>query len=264
MTDDSRPDDRFGRIAPIHDKATSKMSTLSAILHQDPKPVSGIIPAIPAELERLINRCLRKDPQRRWQTMADLKVALDELKEDSDSERSQTLPPRVARFASVRFSIVAVALAAAIVLAVAGWYRLSRQPGSKLETPLNPVPLTTYPGTEGRPSFSPDGTQVAFAWCSSGNCDTYIKQIGVEPPVRMTKDPLPDVEPAWSPDGQTIAFMRRISDRRAGVMLIPQRGGQERLVVERDVVRQLPGTGPEPGVAWTPDSKWLVFPWRSA
>ncbi|MBP1599298.1 MAG: serine/threonine protein kinase, partial [Acidobacteria bacterium] len=46
-------------------QGTSKMSTLSAILHQEPKPVSGITPAIPADLEKLINRCLRKDPERR-------------------------------------------------------------------------------------------------------------------------------------------------------------------------------------------------------
>jgi len=70
---------------------TSKMSTLAAILHQEPKPVSGITPAIPADLEKLINRCLRKDPARRWQTMADVKVALDELKEDSDSGRLATV-----------------------------------------------------------------------------------------------------------------------------------------------------------------------------
>src|SRR5512136_325637 len=65
----------------------SKMSTLSAILHQEPKPVSDITPAIPAELERLINRCLRKDPAKRLQHMDDVKLALEELKEDSDSGR---------------------------------------------------------------------------------------------------------------------------------------------------------------------------------
>jgi len=44
------------------------------------------------------------------------------------------------------------------------------------------VPLTTYPGTENTPSFSPDGTQVAFVWCSGGprrDCHIYIKQVAV-------------------------------------------------------------------------------------
>src|SRR5512136_3273977 len=56
-------------------QGTSKLSTLSAILHQEPKPVSGITPAIPAEFERLITRCLRKDPERRFQHMDDVRVA---------------------------------------------------------------------------------------------------------------------------------------------------------------------------------------------
>ena len=80
-------------------QGTSKMSTLSAILHQEPKPVSGITPTIPADLEKLINRCLRKDPAKRFQHMDDVKVALDELKEDSDSGRLQAAPA-VARHAS--------------------------------------------------------------------------------------------------------------------------------------------------------------------
>jgi hypothetical protein len=43
--------------------------------------------ALPHDLEVLINRCLKKDPSRRVQRMADLKVALQELKEDSESGR---------------------------------------------------------------------------------------------------------------------------------------------------------------------------------
>lgn len=242
-------------------RGDTRASMVAAILRDEPKPVSGIIPAIPAELERLINRCLRKDPERRWQTMADLKVALDELKEDSDSVRPQTEAAKATWSASVRLRIVTVAVVAAIVLAVTGWYWLSRQLSSEPQTPLAPVPLTSYPGWESHPSFSPDGVQVAFCWCTEGpssNCDIYIKQIGVEPPVRLTRDPAADTAPAWSPDGRFIAFMRSISSTRAKVMVIPQRGGQERLVKECEYTGLAENPGPD--VAWTPDSKWLIFP----
>ena len=60
------------------------VSTLSAILTREPQPLD---PTIPRELHRILARCLRKDPARRFQTMADLKVALEELKEESDSGR---------------------------------------------------------------------------------------------------------------------------------------------------------------------------------
>ena len=54
--------------------------------------------------------------------------------------------------------------------------------------PLVPVPLTTYPGQEVEPSFSPDGRQVAFSWNGSNqdNFDIYIKQIGKDNPFRLT------------------------------------------------------------------------------
>ena len=45
----------------------SKMSTLAAILNQEPKPISQLVPGIPRDLEKIINRCLRKDPERRFQ-----------------------------------------------------------------------------------------------------------------------------------------------------------------------------------------------------
>src|SRR5216683_7465321 len=63
----------------------SKLSTLSAILKEEPKPVSGLVGDVPRDLEKITSRCLRKDPARRFQHMDDVKVALEELKEESDS-----------------------------------------------------------------------------------------------------------------------------------------------------------------------------------
>ena len=80
----------------------SKLSSLSAVLYRDPQPPSQTIPEIPPELDRIIARCLKKDPERRWQTMADVKVALEELREETDSSKvglmspppaSRSLPP---------------------------------------------------------------------------------------------------------------------------------------------------------------------------
>jgi eukaryotic-like serine/threonine-protein kinase len=53
----------------------SRLSTLSAILKDDPKPLNSVVPGVPRELERIISQCLRKNPERRFQHMDDLKVA---------------------------------------------------------------------------------------------------------------------------------------------------------------------------------------------
>src|SRR5207248_6857896 len=63
----------------------SKLSTLSAILKDDPKPVSAVVADTPRDLGKVIIRCLRKDPDRRFQHMGDVKVALEELKEEPES-----------------------------------------------------------------------------------------------------------------------------------------------------------------------------------
>jgi Tol biopolymer transport system component len=79
----------------------SKLSSLSAVLHKEPPPPSQAVPDVPPELERIIARCMKKDPARRWQNMADVKVAVDELREETESssivlKRSGTLSSRAA------------------------------------------------------------------------------------------------------------------------------------------------------------------------
>jgi len=66
-------------------EGATRISTLSAILHAEPQPVGDLAPDLPAELEKIISRCLRKDLERRAQHAGDIKLALDELREDSAS-----------------------------------------------------------------------------------------------------------------------------------------------------------------------------------
>jgi serine/threonine protein kinase len=235
----------------------TKASTLAAILKDNPRPASQIVDSLPREVERLISRCLRKEVDHRFQHMDDVKIALQELKEESDSGVLGTaglaMPKSRSRL------IWALSVVAALVLATVGVW-LVRSKKEVPETQLVAVPLTSYPGNEGGPSFSPDGTQVAFAWNGEkqDNWDIYVKQIGVEPPYRLTSDPAMDYSPAWSPDGRLIAFLRDLPPGKTGIMLMPQRGGSERILAEvNGSLRALPY---DQWLSWTPDSKWLVGP----
>ena len=66
-------------------EGATRISTLSAILHEEPQPLGDLAPDLPAELEKIISRCLRKDLERRAQHAGDIKLALDELREDFTS-----------------------------------------------------------------------------------------------------------------------------------------------------------------------------------
>jgi len=211
----------------------SAVSILGAVLKEEPPPLKGV----PPELEKLVTRCLRKDPQRRWQTMADLKVALEELRE------APRRRPRLVRVAAL------VLLAATAVAALWFLTQRARRPAAEMSV----VALTTYPGEELFPSFSPDGNQVAFSWNGEkqDNFDIYVKVVGsAAPPLHLTTDAAPDLCPAWSPDGRQIAFVRR-QGGQAGLYLISPLGGAGRKVADFRPARQL-------SISWSPDGKWLA------
>ncbi len=235
----------------------SKASTLAAILKDNPTPASQIVDGLPREVERLISRCLRKAVNQRFQDMDDVKIVLEELKEESDSG---VLGAAAAANTKPGYRLTWVlSMAAALVIMAAGlWFRL--RSGSP-DVPLVAVPLTSYAGVEEWPTLSPDGTQVAFSWDGErqDKRDIYVKQIGVEPPFRLTSDPAMNYSPAWSPDGGFIAFLRELSPAKTVIVVVPQRGGPERILgeIKGSMLQALPYG---PYLSWTPDSKWIVCP----
>lgn len=73
-------------------KGATKLSILSAILSQEPAPINMLAPRTPPALRDLLSLCLQKDPARRVQSMADVKLALTELEKKSDSDGAFALP----------------------------------------------------------------------------------------------------------------------------------------------------------------------------
>ncbi len=150
------------------------------------------------------------------------------------------------------FALVVLALISGSVL----WLYFSRPKAAAPEADLKITPLTSYPGSEAFPSFSPDGNQVAFAWKQEGKggYDIYVKLVGSGEPLRLTDNPADDTAPAWSPDGRRIAFYRLGPDR-AAIYSVASLGGSERKLVDLD-------TGPwvEFGqLTWSPDGALLAF-----
>jgi hypothetical protein len=68
------------------------MAIMVALLNAEPAPLGEIAPGLPSELERIVTRCLRKDVARRSQSMAEIKIELEEMKDEPDSGGSMRKP----------------------------------------------------------------------------------------------------------------------------------------------------------------------------
>ena len=223
----------------------SAVETLAAVIKQQPKSPSDLVPGVPRELERVIQRCLKKEPERRFQHMLDVKVELQEVKEESDSAAVAT-PPVVGRRKRKAWTAAGLAAVAA-ASALAAW--LWRPRAAPLPPP-RVEPLTATSGHEGSPTFSPDGQQVAFDWGGerSDNWDIYVKMIGSSELHRLTTDPAFEAAPSWSPDGRQIAFLRW-SSGTAAIHIVSPLGGSSRKLSD------WPASGP---LSWSPDGRWLA------
>jgi Tol biopolymer transport system component len=239
----------------------SSASTMAAILKDNPKPAGQMVEGLPREVERLINRCLRKDVSQRFQHMDDVKIALEELKEESDSGALTAAAPAPGRrrLSAKLIPIFLFVLGLAAVI----WFRLGRSNRVTPEASMTTVPLVTYTSETRfdiawtgppviQPSFSPDGNEIAFAWHrgGEGRFDIYRKMIGPGEPLRLTTDPAEDTHPAWSPDGRFVAFLRALESGKYAVYLVPALGGPERRLSEAASKRTLD---------WSKDNKWLVI-----
>ena len=178
----------------------SYSSLVGAILSADPPPMS-VKPFTPAWLERLVRRCLAKDPEDRWQSMRDVVLELE-----MPPQETAAVPARMSRWP---WAVAAVCL----VVGVLGWGTWMRRPSE----PALPAKFEVNPPEGGRFSpinspaggsaISPDGRTLAFvATMAKGETLLYVR-----PLESLEARALPGTEeagrPFWSPDSKSLAFV---------------------------------------------------------
>ena len=223
----------------------SSLAILTSILRDDPRPLFEVKPELPFDYDRIVRRCLAKDPTRRYQTALDVRTELDdlltELSSGSALRRSMAAPPQ-------RRSWLVPVSAAVIVLAMgaAAWRMRDTDP-RRAPVPVNFQQLTSQPGGEMFARISPDGQWVIYTGEGQGNRDIYLQRLGGQLPINLTADsPADDEQPVFSPDGERIVFR---SSRDGGGLFVMGRTGE----AVRRVTRE--GFNPD----WSPDGKQLAY-----
>jgi Tol biopolymer transport system component len=231
-------------------QGASNAAIYDAILHHLPTPITSSH----HELQWIIDRALEKKPEQRFQTAAELKIALKTLKHDSLSEARTSAttalsqPLRQSGRAGWLAKAV-VAFAAVLVFALAGygrWFGMKRARSSALRA-TSFTQLTRAPGQEIYPSLSPDGKLLVYASDEAGNWDIYLQRVNGTTPINLTQDcAADDTQPAFSPDGEQIVFR---SGRDGGGIFVMGATGEN--------VRRLVDHGHNP--AWSPDGEEVVY-----
>ena len=194
----------------------SHASLIGAIMHAEPPPISGIAPSTSPALDRIVRKCLAKDPDARWQSVRDL---VDELKWTmeggaSAGAASGSALPAAARGnvgAVLRWAIAATAAVAAVALGLT--FAASRR--APAAVPASARFTVTMPDgwavgnavpTAAAASVSPDGRFIVLTGSLKDEPDAlWLRPIDA-PDARKIPRTENGTGPFWSPDSRSIGF----------------------------------------------------------
>jgi Tol biopolymer transport system component len=224
---------------------------LAAIVHKDPD-WDALPSAARPRVERVIRRCLVKDPRERVRDLADIALHIRELASDRGGAASATATAPVSQPKRSWLPATAVGLIGVLLGALAGMRFLAHPAAAGKNATAGArvtalSQLTDLPGVQYAPNLSPDGKSLLYVAGDGGDEDIFLLRVGGENAVNLT-DPFKsnDYDPAFSPDGERIAFA---SDREGGGLFVMGATGES--------PKKIATEGAHP--SWSPDGRKIVY-----
>jgi len=227
----------------------SRVETLHAILHDDPPPLVNAAAPVPPVVERIVQRCLEKDPDARFQSARDLAFALDNAPGTATSPTPVAAASRTRTVLGVRAAAALVLIAAGLA-AVATWALrpVATAPPSRpmARFALEPPPGTTF---NGRPAISPDGSLLVYSVYEGPGPRGPVQRLMLRRLDQLEATALPGTEggtePFFSPDGQSIGFR---AEGKIKKLSVTAAAASPVVVIDERMVM---------GATWAPDNTFI-------
>ena len=215
--------------APAFVESTDS-DTIAAVLGREPD--WSLVPtSTPANIRRVVERCLEKDTRRRLHDMADARIEIEDAlaAPSSPSTRATATATRSRVRSWLPWVIAGASVAGAI-----GWVFVTARRAPGRISAIQVQRLTDIVGLEEAPALSPDGRIVAFVAASGTTRQIGIRLLSGGAPLVLTKDDVDHYGPRWSPDSSSLIYFT--SGSRPGeagtIWEIPALGGGKRRLVD--------------------------------
>ncbi|MBU2501048.1 protein kinase [bacterium] len=225
--------------------------TLAGILKTDPD-WSSLPDNLPHQVERVIRRCLTRDPRQRLRDIGEARVRLEQPDAESGVFTGAVRPldlPGPSRLRYLPWALLIVAVAALGFTAFNG--RGDRGDTSPIQVAIPAPPdavfqlNTSFPAL---PVISPDGRYVVFGARSNEGHDTQLYLRALDANQAVALDGTRNAQyPFWSPDSKWIAYF----DRNEGLKKVPVNGGPDQTICQADNAK---------GGSWSPDGIIVFSP----